>query len=147
MNFFANFGRVNTTPISKITVKSHKLCVKTSFWYIPVIFARIFNQQGSGERRQRFPYVAEGGAYCLTLRTVTRVWVGRAKFSPKTVLRSVWMIPKVLTSKTYRRPSRYSQGTNTKNYDLFIKLYFKSNSPCITYLFLSFTGITNIYIF
>ena len=31
MKFFANFGRVNTIPIGKIAVKSHKLCVKTSF--------------------------------------------------------------------------------------------------------------------
>ena len=29
-------------------------------------------------------------------------------------------------------------------YDLLIKLYFRSNSPCITYLFLSFKGKTVI---
>ena len=46
MNFFANFGTVNTIFISKIAVKPHKSCVKTSFWYIPEIIARIVNQQG-----------------------------------------------------------------------------------------------------
>ena len=71
MNFFPNFGRVNTTSISKITVKSHKLCVKTSSWYIPETIARIFNQQRRGGG-QRFRYVAEGGGILLTLRTVTR---------------------------------------------------------------------------
>ena len=54
---------------------------------------------------------------------------------------------KVLTSETYRGPSGDSQGCNTKIYDILIKLYFRSNSPCITYLFLSFTGKTNIQMF
>ena len=35
-------------------------------------------------------------------------------------------------------------GINTKIDGLMKKLFFKSNSPCITYLFLSFTGRTNI---
>ena len=70
MNFFANFGRVNTISISKIAVKSNKLCVKTSFWYIPEIIARIFNQQRVG--CQRFCYVTVGGGILQTLRTVTR---------------------------------------------------------------------------
>ena len=39
MNFFANFGRVNTISINKIAAKSHKLCI-TSFWYIPEILLR-----------------------------------------------------------------------------------------------------------
>ena len=54
-----------------------------------------------------------------------------------------------LTSGTYREPSRDSQGTNTKFTvcDLLIKLRFRSNSLCITYLFLSFTGKTNIQMF
>ena len=49
---------------------------------------------------------------------------------------------KVLTSRTYR----YLQGTlggpilKFMVYDLLIKLYFRSNSLCITNLFLSFTG-------
>ena len=69
MNFFARFSRVSTISISKIAVKSHKLCAKISFWYIPKIIARIFNQQGGC---QRFCYVTEGGGILLTLRTVTR---------------------------------------------------------------------------
>ena len=51
---------------------------------------------------------------------------------------------KVLTSGTYREPSGDSQGTNTKIDDLMIKLYFRSNSPCIAYLFLFLTGRENI---
>ena len=49
---------------------------------------------------------------------------------------------KVLTSRTYR----YLQGTlggpilKFMVYDLLIKSYFRSNSLCITNLFLSFTG-------
>ena len=35
-------------------------------------------------------------------------------------------------------------GINTKIDDFMKKLFFKSNSPCITYLFLFFTGRTNI---
>ena len=44
MNFFANFGRINTISISKIAVKSDKLCVNTS----PEIITRILNQHGVG---------------------------------------------------------------------------------------------------
>ena len=51
MNFFANFGRVNSISISKIAVNSHKLCVKTSFRYIPEIIALIFHQQGGRESK------------------------------------------------------------------------------------------------
>ena len=36
------------------------------------------------------------------------------------------------------------QGTNTKTDVLMKKLFFRSNSPCITCLFLFFTGRTNI---
>ena len=50
---------------------------------------------------------------------------------------------KVITSGTYRGPSGNSKGTNTK-IDDFKKLSFRSNSPCIKYLFLFFTGRTNI---
>ena len=32
------------------------------------------------------------------------------------------------------------QGTNTKIDDLMKKIFFRSNSPCVTYLFLFFTG-------
>ena len=54
---------------------------------------------------------------------------------------------KVLTLGTYRVPPRDSQGTILKFmiYDLLIKLYVRSNSLCIIYLFLSFTGQTNIF--
>ena len=51
---------------------------------------------------------------------------------------------KVLMSGTYRRLSGDSQGTNTKIDDFMKKLFFRSNSPCIIYLFLLFTGRTNI---
>ena len=46
---------------------------------------------------------------------------------------------KVVTFGTYSGAPRDSQGTNNKTmvYDLLIKLYFRSNSLCITYLFLS----------
>ena len=47
---------------------------------------------------------------------------------------------KVLTSGTCRGPSGNSQGTNTKIDDFMKKLFFRSNSSCITYLFLFFTG-------
>ena len=51
---------------------------------------------------------------------------------------------KVLTSGTYRRPSGDSQGTNTIIVVLMKKLFFRCNSPCITHLFLLFTGRRNI---
>ena len=51
---------------------------------------------------------------------------------------------KVLISGTYRKTSEDSQGTNTKIDDFMKKLFFRNNSPCITYLFLLFTGRTNI---
>ena len=98
MNFFANFGRVKTISISKIAVKSHKLYVKTSFWYMTETIVLIFNQQGWGGgggwgggwggAGHRFRYVTEGGDILLTLRTVTRGG-GRDKFLPKTALRNV----------------------------------------------------------
>ena len=50
---------------------------------------------------------------------------------------------KVRTSGTYRGPSGDSQGTNAKTDDLK-KLFFRYNGPCITHLFLFFTGIRNI---
>ena len=51
---------------------------------------------------------------------------------------------KVLTCGTSRGPSGDSQGTNTKIDDLMKKLFFRCNSPCFRYLFLLFTGKTNI---
>ena len=51
---------------------------------------------------------------------------------------------KVLMSATYRGPSGDSQETNTKINDFMKKIFFRIISPCITYLFLFFTGRTNI---
>ena len=51
---------------------------------------------------------------------------------------------KLLTSGTRKEPSGCSQGTNTKIDDFMKKMFFISNSPCITYLSLFFTGRTNI---
>ena len=45
---------------------------------------------------------------------------------------------------TFKGPSGDSQGTNTKIDDLMKKIFFRSNSPCITYLFMFFTGRTDI---
>ena len=43
---------------------------------------------------------------------------------------------KVLTSGTYKGPSGNSQGTYTKIDNFMKKLFFRSNSPGITHLFL-----------
>ena len=51
---------------------------------------------------------------------------------------------KVLTSRTCKGSSGDSQGTNIKIDDFMKKFFYRSNSPCITYLFLFFTGRTNI---
>ena len=51
---------------------------------------------------------------------------------------------KVVTSGTYRGPSGDPQGTNAKTDGLMKKLFFKSKIPCITDLFLFFTGRKNI---
>ena len=98
VNFFANVGRVNTISICKIAVKSLKLRLKTSFWYIPEIIARIFNKQGVV-----VVVVGGGGGSKISLRKRGRGHIanvtesykggGSAKFSPKTVLRKVWIIP------------------------------------------------------
>ena len=42
----------------------------------------------------------------------------------------------VVMSRTYREPLEDSHGTNTKTDDLMEKLFLRSNSPCIIYLFL-----------
>ena len=55
-----------------------------------------------------------------------------------------WKSTERLTSRTYKEPSGYSQGTNIKIDDFMKKLSFRSNSPFITYLFLFFTGRTNV---
>ena len=51
---------------------------------------------------------------------------------------------KVQTSGTYKEPSGDSLGANTKIDDSMKKLFFRRYSPCIIYLFLFFTGRTNI---
>ena len=51
---------------------------------------------------------------------------------------------KFLISGTYKGPSGNSQGSNTKTDSLMKKLFFRSNSPCITCLFVLFTGRANI---
>ena len=95
MNFFANFGRINTISISKIAVKSHKLCVKTSFWYIPEIIAHIFNQQvgwGGGMSKISLRNRGRGHIANLTDHYKGGRGAGRAKLLPKTALRNVWNI-------------------------------------------------------
>ena len=79
---------------------------------------------------------------CLQYKTVIRTAMTQpAQDNPGTPPED---LIKVLTFQTYWGPSGDSLVTNTKIYDLLIKLYFRSNSPFITYLFLSFTGKTNI---
>ena len=51
---------------------------------------------------------------------------------------------KVLTFEIFRGPSEDSQGVTTKTDDFIKKLFFRSNSPCIIYLLLFFTGKANI---
>lgn len=51
---------------------------------------------------------------------------------------------KILTSGIYRGPSMSSKGTNTKIDYLIKKLFFRSDNPCVIYLFLFFTGRVNI---
>ena len=46
---------------------------------------------------------------------------------------------KVLTSGTYREPFRRLSEDLSKFNDFIEKLFFRSNSPCITYLLLFFT--------
>ena len=98
MNFFENFGRVNTTSISKIAVKSHKFCVKnlldTRLRLLPVFSVNKGSPGGGGgggggggvvkdfTTSQREGYIA----------SVTDHYKGggrRAKFSPTTALRNV----------------------------------------------------------
>ena len=55
-----------------------------------------------------------------------------------------WKFSNILTSGTYKRPSEDTQGSNTKTNNFIKKLFFRRNSPCITYLFLLFAGRTNI---
>ena len=57
MNLFANFGRVNTISISKIAVKSHKLCVKTCFLIYTWDYRQLQVGEGGANFRQKQRYV------------------------------------------------------------------------------------------
>ena len=57
------------------------------------------------------------------------VSTGRPRTSPEGPL-------KVLTSETYKGPSGDSQKTYTKIDNFIKKIFFRSNSPCIIYVFL-----------
>ena len=63
---------------------------------------------------------------------------GTSLEGPLNVLRKTYKL-------TYKEPLRDSQGTNTKTDDFMKNLFFRSNSRCITYLFLFFfSGRANI---
>ena len=49
-------------------------------------------------------------------------------------------VPGTFLEGSLKVSSGDSQGTNTKFDDFMKKLFFRSNSSCITYLFLFFTG-------
>ena len=81
MNFFENFGRVNTTSISKIAVKSHKFCVKnlldTRLRLLPVYSVN----KGSGVGGVSKILLRHRGRGILpTLRTITRGEEGEPNF-------------------------------------------------------------------
>ena len=87
MNFFENFGRVNTTSISKIAVKSHKFCVKnlldTRLRLLPV-FSVNKGSRGGGGGGGRGPSKIllrhRGRGILPTLRTITRGEEGEPNF-------------------------------------------------------------------
>ena len=83
----------------------------------------------------RLPF--SGNVLSLMIKTLTQLTHNVPETSPEVPL-------KILRSETYRGPSENSQGTNIKTDDLMNNLYFRSSSPCIKYLFLHFTGRTNI---
>ena len=92
MNFFENFGRVNTTSISKIAVKSHKFCVKnlldTRLRLLPVFSVNKGSRGGGGRVVKDFTTSQREGY----IASVTDHYKGggrRAKFSPTTALRNV----------------------------------------------------------
>ena len=55
-----------------------------------------------------------------------------------------WRFPKGPNVKPTRETTRDTKETNTKIDDFMKKLFLRSNSPCITCLFLFFAGRTNI---
>ena len=52
---------------------------------------------------------------------------------------------KVIMSGTYKGSSGHSPGTNTKIDNFMKKLFFRRNSPCITYLFRVFLKEEQIF--
>ena len=82
--------------------------------------------------------------FWLTHITIEKIIIGNAQPAHDVPRTSPEGLLKVLTSGFYKGPSGDSQGTNTKIDDFMKKLFLRSNSPCITYLFLFFTGRTNI---
>ena len=67
--------------------------------------------------------------------TIEKIIIGNTQLTHDVPRKSPKSSLKVLTSRTYKEPSGDSLGTNTKIDDLMKKLFFRSNSPYITYLF------------
>ena len=72
--------------------------------------------------------------------TTKKIIIGNTQPAHDILKTSHEVFLKVLTSVTYRGSSEDSLGTNKKIDDFMKKLFFRSNSSCITYLFLIFTG-------
>ena len=80
MNFFANFGRVNSISISKIAIKSQNQDVLKHLFdmYLRLLPAFSINTEGGAGWSQRIRYVTEEGVTLLTLWTIT----GRGQEGP-----------------------------------------------------------------
>ena len=76
--------------------------------------------------------------------TIKKIIIGNTQPAHDVPRTSTEGLRKVLMSGTYKGPSGDSQGTNTKIDGCMKTLFFRSNSPCITYLFLFFRGRANI---
>ena len=76
--------------------------------------------------------------------TIEKIIIGNTQPAHDVPGKSPEGLLKVLTSGIYKGPSGDSQGTNTKIDDFMRKLFFRSNSPYLTCLFLFFTRRTNI---
>ena len=82
--------------------------------------------------------------FWLTHITIEKIIIGNAQPAHDVPRTSPEGLLKVLTSGFYKGPSGDSQGTNTKIDDFMRKLFFRSNSPYLTCLFLFFKRRTNI---
>ena len=80
----------------------------------------------------------------LTHITIEKIIIGKAQSAHDVPRTSPERLLNVLTSGFYKGPSGDSQGTNTKIDDFMRKLFFRSNSPYLTCLFLFFKRRTNI---